>query len=101
MKRAGLGHLKIHELRHTAVSFWIAAGASPVEVAKWAGHSRTQTVFDAYGHLMPGTEEQVTDALDNMADAAMLKVDPTTQVRRLHRDASTDEVPPQAASDHS
>ena len=39
--------------------------------------------------------------LDNMADAAMLKVDPTTQVRRLHRDAPTDEVPPQAASDHS
>ena len=100
VQRAGLEHLRIHELRHTAVSLWIAAGASPVEVAKWAGHSRTQTVFDVYGHLMPGTEEQVTDALDRMADDASNRVDPTTQVRRLHRASPTDE-PSDAASNDS
>ena len=62
--------LRIHDLRHTAVSLWIAAGASPKEVAARAGHTSVVTVFDRYGHLLPGHEDQVTDALDVMATAA-------------------------------
>jgi integrase len=101
LKRTEIGHLTIHELRHTAVSLWIAAGASPVEVARWAGHSRTQSVFDVYGHLMPGTEDQVTDALDNMAESALKNIDPTTQVRRLNHPLPAPSDPPDAASSDS
>ncbi len=36
---AGLGKLRIHDLRPTAVALWIAAGASPEEVAVRAGHT--------------------------------------------------------------
>lgn len=64
---AGLSPLRIHDLRHTAVSLWLAAGASPVEVARWAGHSSTVTVLDRYGHVLPRAEERVTAALDAMA----------------------------------
>ncbi|MCB1272232.1 MAG: hypothetical protein KDB31_12465, partial [Microthrixaceae bacterium] len=60
----------IHDLRHTAVALWIAAGASPKEVAVRAGHSSVATVLDRYGHLLPGTEDAVNDALDAMAQAA-------------------------------
>ncbi|SRR5581483_2910762 len=59
--------LRIHDLRHTAVALWIAAGASPKEVATRAGHSSVVTVLDRYGHLLPGSEDRVTDALDAMA----------------------------------
>lgn len=62
--------LRVHDLRHTAVAFWIAAGASPVEIARRAGHSSTVTVLDRYGHLLPSSEDHVTDALDAMATAA-------------------------------
>jgi integrase len=62
--------LRIHDLRHTAVALWIAAGASPNEIAKRAGHSSVVTVLDRYGHLLPGHEDSVTDALDAMATAA-------------------------------
>ena len=31
--------LRVHDLRHTAVAFWIAAGAKPLEIARRAGHS--------------------------------------------------------------
>jgi len=58
--------LRPHDLRHTAVSYWIAAGASPKEVAVWAGHSSVITLFDRYGHLLPGQEDRVTSALDAM-----------------------------------
>ena len=66
VKRAGLDGLRLHDLRHTAVSLWIEAGANPKAVATWAGHSSVSTVFDRYGHLMPGTEDPVMDALDAM-----------------------------------
>lgn len=37
VRRAGLDGLTFHDMRHTAVSLWVAAGASDLEVAKWAG----------------------------------------------------------------
>jgi integrase len=66
-RRAGLAPLRAHDLRHTAVALWIAAGASPKEIAARAGHSSVVTVLDRYGHLLPGSEERVTDALDAIA----------------------------------
>ena len=66
LNRAGLDGLRMHDLRHTAVSLWIAAGANPKEIAAWAGHSSVSTILDVYGHLLPGTEEPVMDALDRM-----------------------------------
>lgn len=64
--RAGLDGLRMHDLRHTAVSLWIAAGGNPKAIATWAGHASVSSVFDRYGHLLPGTEEPVMDALDAM-----------------------------------
>jgi integrase len=61
--------LRIHDLRHTAVSLWIAAGASPKEIATRAGHTSVSVVLDRYGHLLPGSEDAVNDALDALADA--------------------------------
>lgn len=62
--------LRMHDLRHSAVALWIAAGASPKEIATKAGHSSVSVVLDRYGHLLPGTEERVTDALDAMGRGA-------------------------------
>ena len=67
---AGVAPLRIHDLRHTAVAFWIAAGASPKEIARRAGHASVVTVLDRYGHLLPGDEDRVTEALDVMAQMA-------------------------------
>jgi hypothetical protein len=33
------GSFATHDLRHTAVALWIAAGASPLEVSRRAGHT--------------------------------------------------------------
>ena len=66
---AGLAPLRPHDLRHTAVALWIAAGASAKEVATRAGHSSVVTVLDRYGHLLPGSEDRVNDALDALASA--------------------------------
>jgi integrase len=65
---AGLSPLRPHDLRHTAVALWIAAGATPREIATRAGHSSVVTVLDRYGHLFPGSEDRVNAALDALAE---------------------------------
>jgi len=73
-KAAGVDPLRIHDLRHTAVSLWLEVGASPTEIAARAGHSSVSVVLDRYGHLLPGSGERVNDALDRLAyDAALIR----------------------------
>jgi integrase len=67
IKAAGLDDVRVHDLRHTAVSLWIAAGANPKEVARRAGHTSVRTVFDVYGHLLPDSDDALVDALDAVA----------------------------------
>lgn len=42
-----------HDLRHFAISCWIAAGIPPKAVQTFAGHSSLQVTMDRYGHLFP------------------------------------------------
>ena len=63
---AELDGLRIHDLRHTAVALWIAAGASPKEVAVRAGHTSTSFVLDRYGHLFPESDAALRDRLDEL-----------------------------------
>jgi integrase len=61
---AGLDPLRPHDLRHTAVAFWIATGANPLEVSRRAGHSSTSFTLDRYGHLFPQADQALADRLD-------------------------------------
>ena len=70
LKAAGLGHLRPHDLRHTAVALWIAAGAHPKEVAVRAGHTSVSFTLDRYGHLFPGSEDILNDSLDALVQTA-------------------------------
>jgi integrase len=63
-RAAGLDGLRIHDLRHTAVALWIAAGASPKEVAARAGHTSVSFTLDRYGHLYPEADEALRSRLD-------------------------------------
>jgi integrase len=53
-----------HDMRHTAVSLWIAAGASDLEVSRWAGHKSVSFTKDRYAHLFPEHGEALADRLD-------------------------------------
>lgn len=69
-KREHYEGLRLHDLRHSAVALWIVAGASAKEIATRAGHTSVSVVLDRYGHLLPGTEERVTDALEELGRTA-------------------------------
>jgi integrase len=65
-RAAGLAPLRPHDLRHTAVALWIAAGANPKEVSVRAGRTSVAFTLDRYGHLFPGHDEERRDRLDAM-----------------------------------
>jgi hypothetical protein len=69
-RAAGLDGLRIHDLRHTAVALWIAAGANPKEVAARAGHASVSFTLDRYGHLYPEADAALRDRLDALYGAA-------------------------------
>jgi integrase len=55
---AGPAH---HDLRHTAVALWIAAGATPKEVTVRAGHTSVSFTLDRYGHqTIPSRSRRVS-----------------------------------------
>ena len=66
----GLDGLRIHDLRHTAVALWIAAGANPKEVAARAGHASVSFTLDRYGHLYPEADTALRDRLDALYGSA-------------------------------
>lgn len=76
---AGLDHLRIHDLRHTAISLWIRAGLDPLEVARMAGHTNVAFTFTRYGHLMPDS----TDIARGKLDAMLASVPRPTDARVL------------------
>lgn len=68
--RAGIGHLRIHDLRHTCASLAIAAGANVKVLQQMLGHASAAMTLDQYGHLMPGQATDVADRLDLAARSA-------------------------------
>jgi integrase len=69
VRAAGLAPLRPHDLRHTAVALWIAAGANPKEVNVRAGHTPVAFTLDRYGHLFPGTRPSCAAARPPGRDA--------------------------------
>ena len=84
---AALAPLRPHDLRHTAVALWIAQGASPKQIATWAGHTSVSVVLDRYGHLFPGHEQTVMELLE--AGYTTPSAPPKGELRRLPGVAST------------
>jgi integrase len=83
VERAGLAPLRIHDLRHTAVSLWIASGNNPKEVSRRAGHTSVAFTLDRYGHLYPEADERAPDRLDALLAASVPNSD--AAVHRLAR----------------
>ncbi|MFT3851948.1 MAG: site-specific integrase [Ilumatobacteraceae bacterium] len=69
---AQLAPLRIHDLRHTAIALWIAAGANPKQIATRAGHTSVAVVLDRYGHLLPQHDDPLIQALEAQGRSAFL-----------------------------
>jgi integrase len=48
----GRPELRVHDLRHTAPSVWLASGADPKVVQRVLGHATAAMTMDLYGHMI-------------------------------------------------
>ena len=69
----GLRDLVPHDLRHTAASLAISAGASVKAVQRMLGHSSAQITLDRYTHLFDDDLEEVADSMDARYGAAQVR----------------------------
>jgi integrase len=63
--------LVFHELRHTAAALAIEQGAHPLTVKDRLGHSSITVTMDVYGHLFPGQDQALAEALDERLRASL------------------------------
>jgi len=56
--------LRIHDLRHTAASLLVSAGANVKAVQRHLGHSSASMTLDRYAHLFTDDLEALADQLD-------------------------------------
>lgn len=80
---SGLAPLRVHDLRHTAVSLWIEAGDDAKAISTRAGHSSVAFTYDRYGHLFPEPDERSRARLDALIGDAT--PGPMAEVRELRR----------------
>jgi hypothetical protein len=66
----GIDSLRIHDLRHTAASLMISAGASVKAVQRQLGHATATMTLGLYGHLCDDDLDALADALDRRIAAA-------------------------------
>lgn len=68
VKEAGVFEgLTLHELRHTAASLAITAGANIKTLQRMLGHASAALTLDRYGHLFDDDLGMVADQLDKLA----------------------------------
>jgi integrase len=72
LKEAGLGQLRVHELRHTYQSWLADAGIPEVISAAVLGHKVGASITSGYTQVISGFEERVLAVLDERLGAAEL-----------------------------
>ena len=70
VEAAGLGQLRIHDLRGTAASLMISTGANIKAVQRQLGHASAAMTLDLYGHLYEDDLDALSEALDRRFAAA-------------------------------
>jgi integrase len=64
LRKAGLPHMRFHDLRHTFASLLIAQGEHPKLISEQLGHASVQITLDRYGHLMDQSYGDASDRLE-------------------------------------
>lgn len=63
-RAAGIRHIRLHDLRHTAASVMIMQGIHAKTISERLGHSSIKITMDIYGHVMQETDQGAADSMD-------------------------------------
>jgi len=72
--RAGLPHIRFHDLRHTHATLMLKAGVHPKIVQERLGHGSIAVTLDTYSHVVGGLQEAAAHRFEGMLDSEALKL---------------------------
>ncbi len=64
VRKAGLPHIRFHDLRHSHATLMLSAGVHPKVVSERLGHSSVAFTLDTYSHVLPGLQERAAQRFD-------------------------------------
>jgi integrase len=69
-RAAGLGHFRLHDLRHFMATQMLDAGVPVPIVAARLCHARASTTLNVYAHAVPGGDRSAAEALSRRMNQA-------------------------------
>ena len=63
----GVTGFRVHDLRHTAASVWLGAGADPKVVQRVLGHATAAMTMDLYGHMVDANLWQAAQLIGDIS----------------------------------
>jgi integrase len=70
LRKAGLPHIRFHDLRHTAATLLLREDVHPKVVQERLGHTRIAITLDVYSHAVPSMQRDAVDKLDRLLSLA-------------------------------
>lgn len=65
LRDAGLPHMRLHDLRHSAATILLVKGVHPKVVQELLGHSTISMTMDVYSHVLPSMQQAVTEKMND------------------------------------
>jgi len=65
LNKAGLPHIRFHDLRHTCATLLLSKGVHPKFVQELLGHATVAITLDTYSHVMPGMGDHTAMAMED------------------------------------
>jgi integrase len=66
LTKAGIPHLRFHDLRHSCASLLLSSGVNPKVVQELLGHSHINMTLGTYSHVLPGMHEGAMEKMDHL-----------------------------------
>ena len=66
LKRAGLPHVRIHDMRHSAATHLLTKGVHPKVVQDLLGHSTIAITLDTYSHVLPSLAKEASGHMSSL-----------------------------------
>ena len=66
LERAGLPHVRFHDLRHTAATLMLGRGVHPKVASELLGHATVGITLDLYSHVSESMQREAARAMDDL-----------------------------------
>jgi len=91
IKKAGLPHIRFHDLRHTHATLMLKGGVHPKIVSERLGHASIGITLDTYSHVVPGLQEAAALRFDALIRSEVEETEDVSKM--LAKDDDPDSAP--------